>query len=107
MVTVVTLHTAVADRDRVTIATRSSSIQSNITVVWTLWLVRRRYVVVICLSVCTIRILILWICTACGGDDVIQILNFDEDDEEPDDNKDEKDDDDKLAARNKDMNEST
>jgi len=49
--------------------------------------------------------LMFWICTACGGTDVIRILDFDED-EEPDDNKDEKDDD-ELAARNNDMNHST
>ena len=38
--------------------------------------------------------LMFWICTACGGADVIRILNFDEQDDSEDDN-------------NKDMNHST
>jgi len=44
----------------------------------------------------TIRELVFWICTACGGADVIRILNFDD---EQDDSEDEK--------KTKDMNHST
>ena len=58
----VTLHTAIADRDRVNIATWSSSIQSNITTaVWTLWLIHCRYVVVIQTSICLARLSLYYV----------------------------------------------
>jgi len=46
--------------------------------------------------------LMFWICTDCGGAEVIRVLNFDED-EEQDDNENGKKNDSKLVARDKDI----